>query len=162
MLEILRGPLEDGEITISRALASLSFPARFMLAAAMNPCPCGYWGDPVRECVCAPRQIARYRSRISGPLLDRIDIQINVPRVKWKELSSDAPGEGSAEIRKRVCAARKIQGTRFDGLPGIYCNAHMTPALITRATAGQTMKAPNSSRWLSRGSVCRRGPIIVF
>ncbi len=131
VLEALRGPLEEGHITISRALASLSFPARFMLAAAMNPCACGFHGDPARACTCTPKQITRHRSRISGPLLDRIDIQINVPRVKWKELSSDAPGEGSAEIRKRVCAARKIQGTRFENLPGIYCNAHMMPALIT-------------------------------
>ncbi len=135
VLETLRGPLEDGTITISRALASLSFPARFMLAAAMNPCPCGYWGDPVRACACTPRQIARYRSRISGPLLDRIDIHIDVPRVAWKELSGDEAGESSAAIRARIEAARARQRERLAGAPGVYSNAHMGPALIARHCA---------------------------
>ena len=98
----------------------------------MNPCVCGFHGDPARACTCTPKQIARYLSRISGPLMDRIDIQINVPRVKWRELSGDAPGEGSAEIRKRVIAAREIQRERFREFPGIYANAHMGPAAIER------------------------------
>ncbi len=132
VLETLRGPLEDGQITISRALASLSFPARFMLAAAMNSCPCGYWGDPARACTCSPNQITRYRSRISGPLLDRIDIHIAVPRVEWKELSGDEAGEGSADIRARIEAARARQRARLKKFSGVYSNAHMSPALIGR------------------------------
>ncbi len=99
---------------------------------ATQRCACGFHGDPGRACSCSPKQLTRYRSRISGPLLDRIDIQINVPRVKWKELSSDVPGESSAGIRKRVIAARDIQSKRFREFPGVYANAHMGPALINR------------------------------
>ena len=98
----------------------------------MQRCPCGYWGDPVRACTCSPNHIVRYRSRISGPLLDRIDLHINVPRVEWKELSSDAAGESSAKIRARIETARARQGGRFTGFPGVYANAHMRPALINR------------------------------
>ncbi|MBT3350215.1 MAG: YifB family Mg chelatase-like AAA ATPase [Nitrospinaceae bacterium] len=132
VLETLRGPLEEGHITISRALASLSFPARFMLAAAMNPCPCGHWGDSARPCTCTPKQIARYRSRISGPLLDRIDIHIGVPRVEWKELSGEETGESSAVIRGRIEASRTRQQSRFNDHPALHSNAHMGPALISR------------------------------
>lgn len=128
VLESLRGPLEDGKITISRAQASLSFPARFMLTAAMNPCICGLRTDGA--CTCTPKQVARYRSRISGPILDRIDIHINVPRVPWKELAEDPEGESSAMIRSRVLSAQKIQKERFQNHPGTYANAHMGPALI--------------------------------
>ena len=132
VLETLRGPMEEGHITISRAQASLSFPARFMLAAAMNPCPCGHLGDPARGCACRPREIHRYRSRISGPLLDRIDIHLEVPRVPWRELSKEREGQGSAGIRARVEAARTLQRERFRGTPGVHSNAHMGPRHIAR------------------------------
>ncbi|MGI9105096.1 MAG: YifB family Mg chelatase-like AAA ATPase [Pyrinomonadaceae bacterium] len=132
VLEVLRQPLEDQKVTISRAAMSLTFPASFMLAAAMNPCPCGFWNDPTRECRCTPLQIQRYVGRISGPLLDRIDIHIDVPAVRFKELSSEsAPGESSAEIRGRVIAARERQLTRLDG-EGIFANAQMTPRHLRR------------------------------
>ena len=117
-LEVLRQPLEDGKVTISRAAGSLTFPARFMLVAAMNPCPCGYHGDPKRECRCSPRQIETYRQRISGPLLDRIDIHIEVPQVEYRDLKEGATGEPSEAIRARVETARKIQQTRFAGFKG--------------------------------------------
>jgi len=112
-LEVMRQPLEDGEVTISRAAGSLTFPARFMLVAAMNPCPCGFYGDTKRQCRCSTRQIEQYRQRISGPLLDRIDLHVEVPLVDFRELSSAAAGESSAPIRERVVAARRIQAERF-------------------------------------------------
>jgi magnesium chelatase family protein len=122
VLEVLRQPLEDGMVTISRAAMSLSFPARFMLAAAMNPCPCGYFNDKSRDCMCTPPMIQRYVSKVSGPLLDRIDIHIEVPAVQYKELRSPANAESSSEIRARVLAAREIQHQRFcppkPGAPG--------------------------------------------
>jgi magnesium chelatase family protein len=113
VLEVLRQPLEDGQVTIARASMSLSFPARFMLAAAMNPCPCGYFNDKGRECMCTPPMIQRYVSKVSGPLLDRIDIHIEVPAVQYKELRGGHSAEGSAEIRARVLAARERQFLRF-------------------------------------------------
>ena len=125
VLEVLRQPLEDYKVTISRSKMSLEFPANFMLAAAMNPCPCGYFTDPNKECTCNTAMIQKYMSRISGPLLDRIDIHIEVPAVKFKELSSTAKGERSEEIRRRVVAARNVQNKRFDGIKNIYCNADM-------------------------------------
>ena len=128
-LEVLRQPLEDGVVTISRAATSLTFPARFVLTAAMNPCPCGFFGDPTRECRCTPTQIQRYVAKISGPLLDRIDIHIDVPAVRYKELRGAAPVEGSAEVRARVAAARERQLERFRGLK-IYSNAQMPARLI--------------------------------
>jgi magnesium chelatase family protein len=134
VLEVLRQPLEDQRVTISRAAMSLTFPASFMLAAAMNPCPCGHWSDPTRECRCTPLQIQRYVGRISGPLLDRIDIHVDVPAVRFKELagSSVAPEpETSAEIRKRVIVARERQHERLKG-EGIFSNAAMSPRLIRR------------------------------
>jgi magnesium chelatase family protein len=124
VLEVLRQPLEDGKITISRAIGSLTYPAKFMLISAMNPCPCGYFTDPKRECRCTPLQIQRYRSKISGPLLDRIDIHIEVPSVKFKELSSDPSAESSKEVRKRVEKTRKIQKARFKK-EGFFSNAQM-------------------------------------
>ncbi len=113
VLEVLRQPLEDGHVTIARAAMSLSFPARFMLAAAMNPCPCGYFNDKSRDCTCTPPMIQRYVSKVSGPLLDRIDIHIEVPAVQYKELRGGSAAEGSAEIRERVLAARTVQRRRF-------------------------------------------------
>ena len=131
VLEVLRQPLEDGRVTISRAAMSLTFPSRFMLAAAMNPCPCGFWNDPTRECKCTPMQIQRYVSKISGPLLDRIDIHIDVPAVKFRELASDTQGESSDDIRNRVVQARRIQLERFVG-EKIFSNAQMSPRLIRK------------------------------
>jgi len=127
VLEVLRQPLEDGFVTISRAATSLCYPARFMLAAAMNPCPCGYFGDIARACTCGSVGVERYLARISGPLLDRIDIHIEVPAVPYRELSRDRQGESSAVIRGRVDAARAVQVERFRSRPGLYANAHMTP-----------------------------------
>ncbi len=124
VLEVLRQPLEDSKITISRVLGTLTFPASVMLVAAMNPCPCGFYTDPQHECTCSPLEIQRYRSRISGPLLDRIDIHIEVPAVKYRDLTDKNAGESSAAIRERVNRAREHQLKRFAGMP-IYCNAQM-------------------------------------
>ncbi len=128
-LEVLRQPLEDKIVTIARAQGSLTFPANFMLVGAMNPCPCGYYGDPVRECTCSMSTISRYQKRISGPLLDRIDIHVEVPRVDYEKLSDDRRGEPSAVIRQRVQAARERQQQRFAGTP-LACNADMGPAEV--------------------------------
>jgi magnesium chelatase family protein len=132
VLEVLRQPLEDGVVTLSRASASLAYPARFTLAAAMNPCPCGYRGDVARECACGPGVVDRYLSRISGPLLDRIDIHLPVPAVAWRELRTPEPAESSATIRSRVEAARAVQRRRFRERPGVRCNAHMTSRDVRR------------------------------
>jgi len=127
VLEVLRQPLEDHNVTIARAAMTLSFPARFMLAAAMNPCPCGYFNDKSRECMCTPPMIQRYVAKISGPLLDRIDIHIEVPAVQYKELRGGAAAEGSSQIRGRVMAARERQHQRFSkAKEKIYSNAQMT------------------------------------
>lgn len=126
-LEVLRQPMEDGVVTISRAAVSLTYPAGFMLSAAMNPCPCGYHTDPMHECRCTTEQIARYLSRVSGPLLDRIDIHVEVPRVPWQELSSKESGESSENVRKRVSLARRAQAERFKGKrKGLFSNAQMS------------------------------------
>lgn len=138
-LEVLRQPLEDRKITISRAKYTVEYPCSFMFVASMNPCPCGYYGDPSHRCVCTPGQIGRYLSKISGPLLDRIDIQVEVQNVPFKELSQMAPGEPSAVIRERVIKARNIQTARFSSLTldegggrGIHCNAQMTERMLHR------------------------------
>jgi magnesium chelatase family protein len=125
VLEVLRQPLEDSKVTVSRSKLSLEFPANFMLASAMNPCPCGYYTDPTKECTCTPPQIQKYMARISGPLLDRIDIHIEVPAVKYKELSAETKSETSARIRERVIIARQIQLKRFESLKHIYNNGDM-------------------------------------
>ncbi|RPI03667.1 MAG: ATP-binding protein [Calditrichaeota bacterium] len=132
VLEVLRQPLEDGVVTIARAILSLTYPAEFMLAAAMNPCPCGYYSDPSKECTCSPPQVQRYLSRISGPLLDRIDIHIEVPAVKYRELSSGNTGESSEVIRQRIEAARDVQRQRFKDHPHLFCNARMDSKEIRR------------------------------
>ncbi|MCP4566144.1 MAG: YifB family Mg chelatase-like AAA ATPase, partial [FCB group bacterium] len=126
VLDMMRQPLEDGSVTISRAAVALTYPANFMLAAAMNPCPCGYFGDDSHECKCGTGEIIRYRSRVSGPLLDRIDIHIEMPAVKFKELSEAPSGESSSNIRDRVNNARDIQLDRFKDRSDIFCNAHMS------------------------------------
>ncbi len=129
-LEVLRQPLEDRVITISRARYTVTYPASFMFVASMNPCPCGYYGDPTHHCVCSPGQIQRYINKISGPLLDRIDIQCEISALPFKDLSKAAPGEPSASIRERVIAARAIQTTRFKDIPGVHCNAQMTERML--------------------------------
>jgi len=125
ILEMIRQPLEDGKVTIARAVTSLTYPADFMLMAAMNPCPCGYYGDPLHECTCTIPQIQRYRSKISGPLMDRIDIHIEVPAVKYKDLTARDSGEPSRVLKERINKARSIQSQRFKGSK-IHCNAQMT------------------------------------
>jgi magnesium chelatase family protein len=129
-LEVLRQPLEDGQVTISRAAMSLSFPAQFTLCGSMNPCPCGFLGSSVKECHCTPAMIQKYRMRLSGPLLDRIDLHVEVPQVKIEELAGLGGGESSALIRERVARARAIQTQRFAALDGHHCNAHMTSRMI--------------------------------
>ncbi|MEO0080613.1 MAG: YifB family Mg chelatase-like AAA ATPase [candidate division WOR-3 bacterium] len=135
VLEALRQPLEDGEVTIGRARSTLTFPARFMLVCAMNPCPCGFYGDPRHPCSCSPQRIRRYRSRISGPLLDRIDIHIEVPALKYDDIAARRPAESSGAIAQRVAHAREIQVRRFLGAGTrrpVYANAQMGPQLIKR------------------------------
>lgn len=134
-LEVLRQPLEDRKITISRAKYTIEFPCSFMFVASMNPCPCGYYGDPTHQCVCTPGQIQRYMNKISGPMLDRIDIQTEITPVPFAEISQTAPGEPSASIRQRVIAARKIQEERYKTYKGIHCNAQMTERMIHQYAA---------------------------
>src|SRR6266404_4744263 len=124
-LEVMRQPIEDGRVTISRAAGSITFPCEFMLVAAMNPCPCGYFGDLKRECRCGPTQVQRYRQRISGPLLDRIDLHIEVPAVEYRDVASERAEESSAAIRERIGRARQIQQERFQNDGKITCNARM-------------------------------------
>lgn len=131
-LEILRQPMEDREITISRAKMSVQFPANFMLVAAMNPCPCGYYNHPDRECVCKPGEVQKYLNKISGPLMDRIDLHVEVLPVPYNELSDSRRGESSAEIRERVIRARKMQEERYKEYSGIYSNAQMTSQLLQK------------------------------
>ena len=128
-LEVLRQPMEDGRVHISRAKMAVTFPSQFMLVCALNPCPCGYFTDPRKECHCTPRQIQNYLSKISGPLLDRIDIQLEVPAVNYRQLRDPAPSESSEQIRARVVAARATQGKRFKG-NRVFCNARMNTRMI--------------------------------
>ena len=138
VLEVLRQPLEDRKITISRAKYNVEYPCSFMLIAAMNPCPCGYYGDPTHHCVCTPGQIQRYMNKISGPLLDRIDIHCELAAVPFSDLSKMKPGEPSSAIRERVIKARQIQEDRFSSLPlemgggkgRVHCNAQMTERML--------------------------------
>jgi len=153
VLEVLRQPMEDGVVTISRAQLSLTFPAQFMLVGSMNPCPCGFATDPVKECTCTDWQKQRYLTKMSGPLLDRIDIHIEVPRLKFDELSRYRPGEPSEEIRKRVTRAREIQKERFKEL-NIFANADMTTKHIKKfcklpGDAKTLLKAANEQLGLS-------------
>lgn len=130
-LEVLRGPLEDGIVTISRVNGSFTYPCEFMFVASMNPCPCGYYGSSDKECSCNPEAITKYMGKISGPLLDRIDIQIEVSPVKYEKLGNDEMPESSAEIKKRVNEARIIQRKRYEK-ENIYSNSSLTPKLITK------------------------------
>lgn len=131
-LEVLRQPLEDRKITISRARYTVEFPCSFMFVASMNPCPCGYYGDATHTCVCTPGQIQRYMNKISGPLLDRIDIQVEITPVPFKDISKTAQGEASSTIRERVIRARQTQEERYKNIPSVYCNAQMSERMIHR------------------------------
>lgn len=150
-LEVLRQPMEDGRVNISRVKGTLSFPSVFMLVASMNPCQCGYLNDPTRECTCTPVSIKKYLGRISGPLLDRIDIHIEVYPVKYDELDTESKGENSAAIRKRVNRAREIQLKRYENL-NIYCNSQLTPANIKKYCS-----LDESSRKLLKGAFEKLG-----
>ena len=132
VLEVLRQPLEDRTINVSRAKYSISYPCNFMFVAAMNPCPCGYYNHPTKACVCTPGQITRYLNKISGPLLDRIDLQIEIAPLSFEELSKAAPGETSAQIRERVMRARQLQVERYKEHTGIHCNAQMTEKMLAQ------------------------------
>lgn len=132
VLEMLRQPLEDRHITIARAKYSIDYPASFMMVASMNPCPCGYYNHPTKPCVCTPSQVQKYLNKISGPLLDRIDIQVEITPVPFDELTKSAPSECSVTIRDRVMRARQIQQQRFANEPGIHSNAQMTPRLLQK------------------------------
>ena len=125
-------PLEDRKITVSRIRCNVEYPASFMLVASMNPCPCGYYTHPTKACVCSPGQVQKYLNRISGPLLDRIDLQIEVTPLPFEEMADSRPGESSATIRERVIRARQIQEARYADIPGIYCNAQMNSKLLAR------------------------------
>lgn len=132
ILELMRQPMEERCITVSRAKATADYPASFMLVAAMNPCPCGYYNHPTRACVCAPGAVQKYLSKVSGPLMDRIDIQVEISPVPFEEISKATPSEPSLRIRERVVAARARQTARFASIPHVHCNAQMTPTLTQR------------------------------
>ncbi len=129
-LEVLRQPIEDRVITVARAKYTVDYPASFMLVASMNPCPCGYYGHPTKPCTCSPGAVARYMNRISGPLLDRIDLQVEIQPVSFDDMANTAPAESSEDIRKRVIDARAVQQLRFQNEKGIYCNAQMNSRLL--------------------------------
>jgi magnesium chelatase family protein len=152
-LETLRQPIEDGTVTISRVNGTVTFPAKFMLVGAMNPCPCGYAGDPLRECTCSPTAVAKYQRRLSGPLIDRIDIHVEVPRVQYEKLTGTASGESSSAVRARVQAARERQRARFAGT-SLISNADMGPGEVrqhcaTDASAQSLLKAAMQQLHLS-------------
>lgn len=130
VLEVMRQPLEERRVTISRAKSSIDYPASFMLVASMNPCPCGFYNHPEKDCVCAPGIVQKYLSKISGPLLDRIDLHVEVPPVNFNELASSRSAEKSGTIRQRVTGARNIQVKRFEQVPNIFCNAQMSPQMV--------------------------------
>ncbi|MEK7352929.1 MAG: YifB family Mg chelatase-like AAA ATPase, partial [Chloroflexota bacterium] len=153
LLETLRQPLEDKVITISRAQGSVSFPANFMLVGAMNPCPCGYYGDPLRQCTCPPSVVSRYQRRISGPFIDRVDIFVEVPHIDYEKLADERLGESSEKVQARVIAARSLQRQRFKGTK-LTCNAEMTPTEVrafcqTEESAQSLLKAAMKQLYLS-------------
>ncbi|HWC54463.1 MAG TPA: ATP-binding protein, partial [Chitinophagaceae bacterium] len=130
VLEVMRQPMEERRVTISRAKVAVDFPASFMLIASMNPCPCGFYNHPERECTCPPGAVQKYLNKISGPLLDRIDLHVEVTPVAFSELSSIKTSETSASIRDRVIKAREVQAERYKNFPGIYCNAQMSSKML--------------------------------
>ena len=144
-MEALRQPLEDGVITVSRVLASVTYPSSITLVAAMNPCPCGYFGHPTKQCTCSPNMVRKYLNRISGPMLDRLDLHVEVPPVDYKSLANTAKGETSEKIRQRVNRARQIQNERYKGT-GISCNARITPSLLREAC----VMTDEAAQYLSR------------
>jgi len=153
VLEVLRQPLEDRIITISRAQGSVTFPANFMLVGAMNPCPCGYYGDPFKQCTCSPSLVARYQKRVSGPFIDRVDIFVEVPHIDYEKLADDRLGEESEKVQARIEAARSIQRQRFKGT-SLACNAEMTPTEVresckTEESAQSLLKAAMKQLYLS-------------
>ena len=152
ILEMLRQPMEDGTVVISQAAMSLSYPARFLLIASMNPCPCGYLGDHSRPCSCSSIAVHRYRAKVSGPLLDRIDMHLNVPPVPFDDLAARAPGESSAVVRARVELARERQVQRFKCVPGVFANAHMGPREV-----GRFVKVDAATEGILRGAVVKLG-----
>ena len=131
VMEALRAPLEDGTVTVSRVAGTLTYPCSFTLIAAMNPCPCGFFGHPTKRCTCTPKAVSKYLGRISGPMLDRLDIHVEVPPVKYEELNAPGGEESSAEIKARVDRARALQNRRYAGT-GVRCNAKLTPALMRK------------------------------
>lgn len=131
-LEVMRQPLEDRTISISRSRFTVEYPASFMLVSSMNPCPCGFYNHPEKDCVCPSGAVQRYLNKISGPLLDRIDIQIEIIPVPFDKISASEPAESSSEIRQRVVKARQIQGDRFEKEEGVFCNAQMSPKLLAK------------------------------
>jgi len=132
VLEVLRQPIEDRHITVSRIKYTVDYPAGFMLIASMNPCPCGYYNHPTHACACTSGQVQKYLNKISGPLLDRIDIQVEIVPVPFEKISDTHTAEPSSEIRKRVVRAREIQEKRYNDIPGIYCNAQITPKMMQK------------------------------
>jgi magnesium chelatase family protein len=156
VLEVLRQPLEEGSVVIARAARTVVFPARFTLAAATNPCPCGFAGDPARACRCTPMQIAKYHARLSGPLRDRLDLTVDVPAVPPDVLGSAVPGESSAAVRARVVAARARQQDRYTG-EGVVTNARLTPAALRRHCALSPPAARLLSAAVTRMSLSARG-----
>ena len=130
VLEVMRQPMEERKVNISRARLSIEFPASFMLIASMNPCPCGYFNHPEKECTCSPIMVQRYLNKISGPLLDRIDLHVEVTPVAFSELSSQKTSENSGNVRERVIKAREVQAERFKENPGVYANAQMSSKLL--------------------------------
>ena len=151
-LEVLRQPLEDGKVTVSRVHGSASYPCKFMLVAAMNPCKCGYLGHPTRECTCTPSAVDAYRRRISGPLLDRIDLHVEALPVEYDDLASEQGGESSADVRARVIAARALQRERYQALPGVRCNAQLPSAALRRYC-----RMPPAAEKILRGAFERLG-----
>ncbi|WP_418983508.1 YifB family Mg chelatase-like AAA ATPase [Alistipes sp.] len=156
VLEVLRQPLEDKRITVSRAKYSVEYPANFMLVAAMNPCPCGYYNHPAKECTCSPGSVQRYMNRISGPLMDRIDLHVEVTPVPAAALADAAPGEPSAAVRERVVRARAVQEERFRGAAGVHTNALMNPALLREHCRLDAASATLLERAMERLSLSAR------
>ena len=157
VLEALRQPLEDGSVRLSRARGSEQFPARFLLVGAMNPCPCGYWGDGTDRCLCDPERVARYRGRVSGPLLDRLDLHVEVPAVSLGHLTNEGGGERSEEVLRRVRRAREVQGLRFRDVPGVYANAQMDVSLLRRFVRPSSIVIRTLQKAVDRGGLSARG-----
>jgi magnesium chelatase family protein len=156
LLEVLRQPLEDRTITVSRARYSVEYPANFILIASMNPCPCGWYGHPTKECTCKPGAVSRYLNRISGPLMDRIDMHIQVTPVDFAEMNAAPPSEPSAAVRERVVAAREVQQRRFESLEGVHTNAMMNPKMIRAHARPSTEGAELLERAMKRYDLSAR------